>query len=529
MPKKIPANKWVEIAPLTEIEEGRPRLFVYGQDRVLVYRSGDAVTAVLAECTHHSGALEEGMLLDHVLTCPWHGSQFDLRTASCKSPPALHNLLQFDTKTKDGMLLLKRKKREDVSVHLRGESGTYLIIGNGAAGLAAAVTLRREGFDGRLIIVTAEMYTPYDRPRLSKDYLSGESDRNSIFLPFEEYFRQTRIELLMGRQVAQVDPEERQIVFMDGDYLLYDKLLIATGGIPRTPVIPGTDLKNFFLLRSLRDADNIAASVKSVESALIIGAGFIGLETAVVLREQGIEVYIVAPEKVPMADVFGKRIGERIRKLHEERGVHFHLGRSVTALRGEGRVQGAELSDESTLEVDMVVAGIGIVPAVHFLEDAGIVDHGAIPVNEQMCTRAEGIYAAGDIAQVQDLVTGGRRRVEHWTEAMQQGRHAARCMMGSMEPYREIPFFWTKQYDTLIRFAGYVPKVKKVVYRGDVEKGEFTATYYRGSRLCAVCGIGRDREFMTLHHMMRDGATIRKKDMKHGEFQLEGAMYRSFQ
>jgi NADPH-dependent 2,4-dienoyl-CoA reductase/sulfur reductase-like enzyme/nitrite reductase/ring-hydroxylating ferredoxin subunit len=529
MPKKIPANRWVEIAPLTEIEEGRSRLFVYGQDRVLVHRSGDAFTASLAECTHHGGALDEGMLVNHVLTCPWHSSRFNLRAGSCESPPALHDLFQFNIKTKDGMLLLKRKKHEDVSLHLRRESGTYLIIGNGAAGLAAAVTLRREGFDGRLIIITAEMYMPYDRPRLSKDYLSDESGRNSIFLPFEDYFRQTRIELLMGRQVAQVDPEERQIVFMDGDYLLYDKLLIATGGIPRTPVIPGTDLKNFFLLRSIRDADSIAASVKSAKSALIIGAGFIGLEIAAVLREQGLEVYLVAPEKVPLADVFGKRIGERIRNLHEERGVHFHLGRSVIALRGEDSVKWAELSDESTLEVDMVVAGIGIVPAVHFLEDAGIVDHGAIPVDEQMCTSAERIYAAGDIVQVQDLITGGRRRVEHWTEAMQQGRHAARCMMGSVEPYREIPFFWTKQYDTLIRFAGYIPKVKKVVYRGDVEKGEFTAAYYRGSGLCAVCCMGRDREFMMLHHMMRDGTTIGKKDMKRGEFQFEGAMYRYFQ
>jgi len=522
MGKRIPASKWVEIASLAEIEEGRCRLFEYGQDRVLVYRSDDAFTAVPAECTHHGETLDEGMIVEHVLTCPWHGSRFDLSSASCQSPPALHDLQQFDTKIKDGVLLLKRRKPEDISVQLRKESGTYLVIGNGAAGLAAAVTLRREGFDGRLIIITAELYLPYDRTRLSKSYLSGDSDRNIIFFSSDEYFSRMRIELLMGRQVAQVDPKEKQVVFMDGDYLLYDKVLIATGSIPRTPLIPGTDLRSFFLLRSLRDADYIAEAVKSAEKALIIGAGFIGLETAAVLRERGLEVHVVAPERVPLADVFGKRIGERLKKLHEQRGVHFHLGKAVTLLRGEGRIQFAELSDESVLEVDMVVCGIGAVPAVHFLEDAGIVENGAVPVDEQMCTSVEGIYAAGDIALVQDAITGTRRRVEHWTEAVQQGQHAARCMLGSMEPYRAISSFWTRQYDYLIRFSGYVPKARKVMFRGDVENGEFIAAYYRRGRLCAVCGIGREHEFMTLHHMLRDGAPIGKKDMKTGTFKTLG-------
>ncbi len=514
--KKIPVNKWVEVLSLSDIEENIPKLIEYGEDRVLVHRSGEEITAVSAACTHHGGPLEDGLLIDHVLTCPKHGSRFDVSTGICQCPPAFKDLSLFETKTEGGTLLLRRKKLEPVSVILRKESGTFLIIGSGAAGTAAAVTLRREGFAGRLIMVTAETLLPYDRPQLSKDSLSGNLVGGTVFLQNEEYFNSRKIELLMGRQIAQVDPKNRQIVFMDDDFLLYDKLLLATGGIPRTPGIPGTDLRNFFLLRNLSDAESIAAAAGTAESVLIIGAGFIGLETAASLRERGLEVHVIAPEQVPLAGVFGRRIGERMMKIHEERGVKFHLGKSVVRLTGEGSVEGAELSDESTLKADMVVAGIGIIPAVHFFEDIGIVENTVIPVDEHMATGVEGIYAAGDNTLVRDFITGGMRHVEHWSEAMQQGQHAARCMMGSEEQYRGVPFFWSKQYDTVIRYAGNIPKIRKIRYLGDVEKGDFIAGYYRGNRLCAVSAVGKDREFMTLLQLLRSGRTLAKRDFKNG-------------
>ena len=522
MAKSIPASKWVEVIPLSEIEEDVCRLVTYGKDRVLVYRSGDVCTAVAAECTHYGGALDRAIVLEHVLTCPWHGSSFDVISASCESPPALNDLQQYDTRIKDGKLFLRRRKTKPAPLQLRKESGTFLVIGSGAAGLSAAVALRREGFDGRLIIITAEINPPYDRTRLLKSYLSGDADRKDLFLFPDEYYNHKRIEVLMGRQVAQVDTKEKQVVFMDGDYLLYDKLLIATGSIPRTPLIQGTDLPSFFLLRSLRDADSVLETAHSAKSVLIMGAGFVGLETAAVLREKGLDVHIVAPEKVLLADVFGKRIGERIRRLHEKRGVHFHLEKTVTLLGGEGKIQFAQLSDESSLEVDMVLCGIGAVPAVHFFEESGIVENGAVPVDEHLCTSEEGIYAAGEVAIVQDLKTGKRRRTEHWTEAIHQGRHAARCMLGSEKPYSAIPSFWTRQYDILMRFAGYVPKVKKVVYSGNVEEGEFIAAYYRRGRLCAVCGIGMEHEFMSLLQIIRNDASVGKKELRNVTFQKLG-------
>ena len=542
MGKSIPVSRWVEIAPLERIQEDTCCLFEYGDDRVIVYRSGDVYTAVAGTCTHHGNKLDGGMVVHHELTCPWHSSSFDITTASCLSPPALENLQQYDTKMKDGMLFLKRRKPEAASIELRRESGTFLIIGNGAAGMAAAVTLRREGFDGRLIMVTAEAELTYDRTRLSKNFLSNAVDKHDVYIYSREFFNIMKIELLMGRQVAGIDPNEKQIVFMDGDFLLYDRLLIATGSIPVTPLIPGTDLSNFYLLRNIRDALSIAEAAKHTKRTLIMGAGFIGMEAAAVLREMGLEVHVVAPEKIPFAHVFGKRVGERILNMHRERGVQFHLGKTVTALKGEGRVQSAELSDESLLDVDLVVCGIGAVPATHFLEDAGIVEGGEVPVDEQMCTAVQDIYAAGDIALLTPGSSRGHgrgrdrrqsgsarnssmethRRIQHWTEAVQQGQHAARSMMGSNQPYTALSSFWTQQYEHVIRFAGYIPRIRRVFYRGDVEKGEFIAAYFRRGRLCALCGLGLHHEFMTLHHLLRGKSSIGRKELQNGRFQTKG-------
>jgi NADPH-dependent 2,4-dienoyl-CoA reductase/sulfur reductase-like enzyme/nitrite reductase/ring-hydroxylating ferredoxin subunit len=519
--KKKTTDGWLDVAALTALEEGG-RTFEIGGKTVLILRSGEEIRALGAVCPHHGAPLEHGLITDHLLTCPWHTAAFDVETGRLQNPPALEDLDTYEVKIARGRVLVRRKKEERKDVQLRRESGTFIILGSGAAGTAAAFTLRREGFDGRVIVVTSETAPPYDRTRLSKEYLSEEFERQNIYLMPETSYRDLKIDLLQGRQVVEVDHENKRIIFMDGDYLQYDKLLVATGGIPRTPLIPGTDLKNFFLLRNLDDANSIHDAMGRVGTALIIGAGFLGLETAAALRTRGLEVHVVAPEKAPLSHVYGARISARVRHLHEERGVRFHLGLHVLQLKGDDSVHMVELSDENTLAVDMVIAAIGILPAVHFLESSGLVENNAVSVDSRLKTKFEDIYAAGDIALVPDFPTGGKRRVEHWTEAMRQGCHAARCMLGSEDEYRGIPFFWSKQYDTVIRYAGYTPKVRRIVYRGEPEEGDFLAGYFRGKKLLAVAGIGRTEEFLQLNNLLGSSGEVRVKQFRCEEFSFAG-------
>jgi 3-phenylpropionate/trans-cinnamate dioxygenase ferredoxin reductase subunit len=515
------SDDWMDAGPLSGLEEGKPAVFDLKGERILLVRYGEAVHAVGAECPHHGASLEEGLLHDQVLVCAAHTAAFDVSTGIVKTPPALHDLPSFDVRLVEDRIQVKKRITKFKPPELRGESGTILIIGAGAAGTAAAVALRREGFDGRVIMVTAESEPPYDRPMLSKDFLAAGFDRSSILLENDEFFTDRKIDILMGRQVSEVNHGERRIVFMDGDYLQYDRLLIATGGIPRTPAIEGTSLRNFFLLRSLSDAEAVRDAIEEARRAVVLGAGFVGLETAAVLRERDLEVHVVAPEKVPLAAVFGERIGLRLRRLHEDRGVHFHLGRTAARITGDVSVDGVVLSDESSIGADLVVAGIGILPAVHFLEETGIVQQNAVPVDARMRTAVDGIFAAGDVARIPDFITGKTRRVEHWVEAMRQGQHAARSMLGVEEEYREVPFFWSKQYDTVIRYTGHVPKVRKIVYRGDADGGDFLAGFYRGKKLLAVAGIGRTGEFISAREVIARGSTIGPRDFKRTSIDLQ--------
>jgi NADPH-dependent 2,4-dienoyl-CoA reductase/sulfur reductase-like enzyme/nitrite reductase/ring-hydroxylating ferredoxin subunit len=516
MKKKI-TDGWVDVTALSDLEEGGCTFEVAGKS-VLVLRSGEEIHALGAVCPHHGAPLEDGLITDHLLTCSWHTSAFDVESGRLQNPPALEDLDTYEVKTVKGRVLVRLKKGGGKEVKLRRESGTFIILGSGAAGTAAAFTMRREGFDGRVIVVTSETEPPYDRTRLSKEYLSEGFERRNVYLMPESRYGDLKIDILQGRKVIEIDAKKRQIIFMDGDYLQFDKLLIATGGIPRTPLIPGTDLKNFFLLRNLDDADSIHEVTGRVSGAVIMGAGFLGLELAAVLRTLGLEVHVVAPEKAPLAHVYGSRIADRIRHLHEEQGVRFHLGLNVLRLKGEDTVHGVELSDEKTLPADMVIAAIGILPAVHFLESSGLVENNAIPVDSRLQTGVEGIYAAGDIALIPDFLTGGKRRVEHWTEAMRQGCHAARCMLGSKDEYRGIPFFWSKQYDTVIRYAGYTPKVRRIAYRGEPEEGDFLAGYYRRKKLLAVAGIGRTDEFLQLNNLLESNGSMKVQEFRSEAF-----------
>jgi NADPH-dependent 2,4-dienoyl-CoA reductase/sulfur reductase-like enzyme len=406
-----------------------------------------------------------------------------------------------------------------------GEDGrTFVLVGAGAGGNAAAQTLREEGFAGRIVMITPEDYGPYDRPTLSKEFLSGEAQPEWLPLRGDEWYRDRGIELLTGRSVVGIDPAGRVIALDDGQTVAYDAALLATGGAPRVLPIDGADLDGVFTLRSRADAEGIGGVLDDARSAVVIGTGFIGMEAAAHLRAREMAVHVVAPDPVPLRRAFGEEIGNYLRRVHEEGGVEFHLGTRPERIEGNGKVERVVLDDGTVLDADIVIVGIGITPVIDYLDGSGLVEDGAVPVDGTLKTRADGVYAAGDIARVPDPRTGETFRIEHWVVAERQGQHAARAMLGSDAEYMEIPFFWTMQFEKSVKYVGYGRKYDSIAVRGSIEEGNFLAGYYVGERLSAVAALGRAPEVIAVAEILKAGRNIPADDFTNEDLDLVGML-----
>jgi NADPH-dependent 2,4-dienoyl-CoA reductase/sulfur reductase-like enzyme/nitrite reductase/ring-hydroxylating ferredoxin subunit len=520
-------DEWEASLEENELVEGVPVTAKVGKRTVLFLRTGEKIYAVSGKCPHYGAPLHKGVIRGGTITCPWHHARFDIETGRLIAPPALKDLVYFDVKLEGGRVWVRKADTAKPSTAAGTEEKTFVIVGAGASGNSCAVTLRQEGFGGRIVMITREEDLPYDRPNLSKDFLSGEAGPEWIPLERQEYYDELGIEIMKRSTVTGIDIEGRIVQIEGNRPLLYDSLLLCTGSIPRLPDIPGTDLNGFHLLRSFADAREIERDLAerdaSSYSAVVLGASFIGLEVAQALLHRGIEVHVVAPESIPMERVFGSRVGELLKTVHEQHGVRFHLGETAQAIEGKKRVSGVTLSSRDTIPADLVVAGIGVMPAVDFLEGTPLLQGGGIPVDTHLESGVKGIFAAGDIALVPDPLTGEKRRVEHWVEAERQGQHAARSMMGIRSDYREIPFFWTKQYDTSLKYVGYTKQFDKIVYRGEFQSSDFIAGYYYRGILRAVAGIGREKEIILLEGLLRERRDIPESMLRDENSDLEGS------
>jgi NADPH-dependent 2,4-dienoyl-CoA reductase/sulfur reductase-like enzyme/nitrite reductase/ring-hydroxylating ferredoxin subunit len=520
-------GEWKKAIRESELAEGTAVGVEIEDAKILLARSEGRIYACGNECSHYQARLSDGVLAGHVVTCRSHNARFDVRTGRMLAAPALDDLPSWEVKVESGDVYVRQISKGAIPMPEGEDDRTFLIVGAGAAGNAAAEMLRREGFCGRIVMATGEPVGPYDRTMLSKDFLSGEAPAKWLPLRGEKFYARLKIEVLTSRTVVGVDATSRTVTFEGGDTLQADAILLATGGVPRKLSIPGADLDGVFLLRSRADSEALSAAVEEAAGkagkAVILGASFIGLEVASAFRTRGLEVHVAAPEQVPLAVVFGEEIGRRIRQRHEENGVHFHLGRTAREIRGSGRARQVLLDDGTSLEADLVVIGIGIQPAVGFLKDSGLVADGAVPVNERFETSAPGIYAAGDIAVVPDPLGGEPRRVEHWVEAERQGQHAARAMLGSREPYRGVPFFWTRQFGTSLRYIGFARKFDRVAVRGEVAGDAFLAGFYQGGKLKAVAGMGLARELIRAGQILEAGGSVSPEQLENPKFDLAGA------
>lgn len=462
---------------------------VGSRDAILV-RSKDKFYILDAFCSHYHAPLKDGLVIDNEILCPWHHARFNLQTGMAICAPAFDPIKGWRAEIIGDKVVARERLQQVEKALIASDQApkNVVIIGAGAAGFAAAFTLRDEGYEGEILMIFNDSSPPYDRPNLSKDYLSGNAPLDWLPLRPEEWYHEHKINLKSNTFVEKIDTEAKKLTLQDGSIISFDKLLIATGADPVKLIIPGTGIEHIHYLRTIKDCDSIISSANNVKCAVVIGASFIGLEVAAALRKRGLEVRVVAPETIPMAKILGPEIGLFVKKLHEDNGVIFHLEDVATEMADNKLI----LKSGRVLQAELLVIGVGVKPNLKLAEDAGLsIDKGVL-VNSFLQTSVPDIYAAGDIARWPDKITGQDIRVEHWVVAERQGQVAARNMLGKKQNFDVAPFFWSQHYDQTISYVGHAPAWNRHEISGDPMSGSCTVTYYYDAKKLAVATLGRD-------------------------------------
>jgi 3-phenylpropionate/trans-cinnamate dioxygenase ferredoxin reductase subunit len=365
-----------------------------------------------------------------------------------------------------------------------------VIVGASLAGGTAAVTLREDGFDGDIVLIGAEAQLPYNRPPLSKGYLRGQDRFEDQLVKPASYYAEQRIALKLGARATRIDAGQKLVELEGGERVAYDRLLVAIGGRNRTLTVPGANLAGVFQLRTVEDCDRIRAAVARGRRAVVMGFGFIGSEVSASLRQLGVEVVAIEGSRVPLARIVGDEVGQVLADIHREKGVELITEDSVAALEGSGRVERVRTKKNRVFECDLVVAGIGIVPNAELLAAAGAqVDNGVL-VDEGCRTSLPDVLAAGDVTNHLHPIFG-RLRVEHWNNGYQQGRAAARSLLGGTRPYDYVHTFWSDQYEHVIEYVGFAASWDRLVFRGRPESRKILGFYLKDGIVRAAVGLDR--------------------------------------
>jgi apoptosis-inducing factor 3 len=506
---------------MDQVPDGGMLRGTVGEDTVVLARRGDEFFAFGANCTHYGGPLDEGLLVGDEVRCPWHHACFSIRSGEVLRPPAIDPIPCWRVERAEGKLFVREKLEPAAHKPVLTNTGerqlpsSVVIVGGGAAGFSAAHTLRREGYEGPITMISADESAPYDRPNLSKEYLAGQAQEEWIPLRSPEYYAEQKIDLVLNARVASLDAANKRIQTDDGRTYEFGALLLATGAEPVHLAVPGASdsrpstpttgvpgTPQVLYLRTFADSQAIVEKAASARRVVVAGASFIGLEVAASLRERGIEVHVVAPDKQPLERVMGTEVGKFIRGLHEEHGTVFHLGETVARVEGPR----AWLSGGASVEVDFLVLGVGVRPSVALAEQAGLKTDRGVVVNEYLETSAPGIFAAGDIARWPDAYSGELIRIEHWVVAECQGQTAARNILGRRERFTTVPFFWTRQFDVSLDYSGHAEKWDAIEIDGSLEAKDCAVRYKLGGRTMATLTISRSLQSLQAEAEMEASA-----------------------
>ena len=479
---------------MTQVEDG--------EHKVLFIRDEHGLRAFQAKCPHYGAPLAKGEICGQTLYCPWHKAAFDIGDGALVQPPALKGLDQYPIRTEGEKVVatLEPMAKAGAAAHAHDDR-LFVIVGTGAAAVAAATTLRDEGFGGRLVMVGREPGQPYDRPKLSKNFLAKKTEASAMLLE-TDFFASVDADF-MGAAAETIDVVTRKVTLADGQVLEPDALLIATGSRAVVPPFPGRDLGNVFTLRSLDDAEAISAAAETAKTLVVIGGGFIGLEAAAFLTKRGLAATVVSPEALPLSARMGDDIAHALKVHHEGTGIRFLQGK-VARIEGSGPVSHVRLESGDTLPADIVLIGTGAAPETDAIVGVPKREDGGIAVGPDL-TCAPGVWLAGDVAAFPEPRGGGTARIEHWRLAQQHGMHAARGMLGHRESFHDAPFFWSNQGDKRLDYAGYTSDWDEIVTRGEPAKLDFISYFIKDGKALAACAIGQNPQMIAFLHLLDEG------------------------
>ncbi|EJK99050.1 MULTISPECIES: FAD-dependent oxidoreductase [Pseudomonas] len=489
-----------QVARLADVREDRGLEVSIDDKPILLLRSGGQVRAFQGKCPHAGAPLAKGAVCHGRLICPWHKAAFRAEDGALCEPPALDSLERYHVEIRDSEVWVDDQPLPSERIPPADDPRTFAIIGAGAAGTACAAALREKGFGGRIQLIDREAEAGYDRTVLSKYVLAGDMALDKTPpLRDETYYTQQRIERIRA-EVTHLDSKTRQIQLGDGQRLGYDAVLIATGGVPKTPDLPGIDLPQVFVLRSIDHTRQILDSAQPGQRAVIIGDSFIAMEVASSLRKRELSVTVLARHAVPFAAQLGDSIGKAILARHRANGVVYHSDGEAVRIEGTDKVEAVVLDNGQRFATDLVIIGVGVRPATEPFSGLPREQDQSLTVDAGMRV-TDGVWAVGDIATFP--LSGQPQRIEHWRLAQQQARIAAANMLGGEEHYLDVPFFWTYHFGKRYDYLGHAEQWDEVEFKGTPEHPPFIALLGKNGLVAAAVACDEGRAMAALAQRMK--------------------------